>query len=379
MSASEQNYANGRQTATISVGNEGVKDASGFTVDVYEDDDWIDTVDVNESIASGEEKEIEITFSKSVSKEVQTYRFVINQDEDRNTKNNEQEIKLGYADVSLKTTGYYHDNIIDVYAQISNLTARNADVELKVYEDSLDGDIVFQRTIKDVTNADSVVVPFELDRSKMNVTLGKDKLYIVKVTTEDEVCTGDNQYLLLLPTLESEITGVQICDGRANLTYDYDTNKNKSYQLTATTTPTGVKANVNWSSSNNAVATIDASSGNLTIKGTGTAIITAKADDSAKATVTVTVKSVDKTAPKNVKVNSVKVDSVTLSWNALTAVSNKGKFTKVSTVKNAKKTTFLDKKVSSQKMYYYKVRAYKTVKGKKIYGAYSVVKKVKCK
>lgn len=201
---------------------------------------------------------------------------MINQDEDRNTKNNEQEIKLGYADVSLKTTEYYHDNIIDVYAQISNLTARNADVELKVYEDSLDGDIVFQRTIKDVTNADSVVVPFELDRSKMNVTPGKDKLYIVKVTTEDEVCTGDNQYLLLLPTLESEITGVQICDGRANLTYDYDTNKNKSYQLTATTTPTGVKANVNWSSSNNAVATIGASSGNLTIKGTGTAIITAK-------------------------------------------------------------------------------------------------------
>lgn len=46
---------------------------------------------------------------------------MINQDEDRNTKNNEQEIKLGYADVSLKTTEYYHDNIIDVYAQISNL------------------------------------------------------------------------------------------------------------------------------------------------------------------------------------------------------------------------------------------------------------------
>ena len=69
---------------------------------------------------------------------------MINQDEDRNTKNNEQEIKLGYADVSLKTTEYYHDNIIDVYAQISNLTARNADVELKVYEDSLD-EILFSR------------------------------------------------------------------------------------------------------------------------------------------------------------------------------------------------------------------------------------------
>ena len=71
-----------------------------------------------------------------------------------------------------------------MYAQISNLTARNADVELKVYEDSLDRDIVFQRTIKDVTNADSVVVPFELDRSKMNVTPGKvssKKTYYYKV------------------------------------------------------------------------------------------------------------------------------------------------------------------------------------------------------
>ncbi len=63
-----------------------MKDASGFTVDVYEDDDWIDTVDVMKVLLQEKKKEIEITFSKSVSKEVQTYRFVINQDEDRNTK-----------------------------------------------------------------------------------------------------------------------------------------------------------------------------------------------------------------------------------------------------------------------------------------------------
>ena len=113
---------------------------------------------------------------------------MINQDEDRNTKNNEQEIKLGYADVSLKTTEYYHDNIIDVYAQISNLTARNADVELKVYEDSLGGDIVFQRTIKDVTNADSVVVPFELDRSKMILLKLQQKMKFVREITSTYCC-----------------------------------------------------------------------------------------------------------------------------------------------------------------------------------------------
>ena len=35
------------------------------------------------------------------------------------------------------------------------------------------------------------------------------------------------------------------------------------------------------------------------------------------------------------------------------------------------------KKLTRNKTYYVKVRAYKTVKGKKIYGAYSSVKKVK--
>lgn len=62
MSASEQNYANGRQTATISVGNEGVKDASGFTVDVYEDDDWIDTVDVMKVLLQEKKKRLKLHF-----------------------------------------------------------------------------------------------------------------------------------------------------------------------------------------------------------------------------------------------------------------------------------------------------------------------------
>lgn len=62
MSASEQNYANGRQTATISVGNEGVKDASGFTVDVYEDDDWIDTVDVMKVLLQEKKKRLNYIF-----------------------------------------------------------------------------------------------------------------------------------------------------------------------------------------------------------------------------------------------------------------------------------------------------------------------------
>ena len=68
MSASEQNYANGRQTATISVGNEGVKDASGFTVDVYEDDDWIDTVDVMKVLLQEKKKRLKLHFQNPYRK-----------------------------------------------------------------------------------------------------------------------------------------------------------------------------------------------------------------------------------------------------------------------------------------------------------------------
>ena len=48
-------------------------------------------------------------------------------------------------------------------------------------------------------------------------------------------------------------------------------------------------------------------------------------------------------------------------------------------VKAGKSLTVKDTKLSSKKTYYYKVRAYKTVKGKKVYGAYSQVKVVKVK
>ena len=55
------------------------------------------------------------------------------------------------------------------------------------------------------------------------------------------------------------------------------------------------------------------------------------------------------------------------------------KTTKTATVKkgSSKKTTI--KKLAKGKTYYVKVRAYKTVDGKKVYGAWSSVKSVKVK
>lgn len=54
-------------------------------------------------------------------------------------------------------------------------------------------------------------------------------------------------------------------------------------------------------------------------------------------------------------------------------------YKKITTVKNWKKITYTKKKLKKNKKYYFKVRAYKTVEGKKYYSAYSKVKAVKVK
>ena len=77
----------------------------------------------------------------------------------------------------------------------------------------------------------------------------------------------------------------------------------------------------------------------------------------------------------------------TLTWNKISYAtgyeiyrstkSNKG-FKKIATVKGSK-SKYVSKKLKSKKKYYYKVRAFVTVDGKKYYSQYSSVKKVKAK
>ncbi len=54
-------------------------------------------------------------------------------------------------------------------------------------------------------------------------------------------------------------------------------------------------------------------------------------------------------------------------------------FRKIKTIKKGSTKTYTDKKLKKGKKYYYKIRAYRTVDGKKVYSSYSTVKKVKVK
>lgn len=136
------------------------------------------------------------------------------------------------------------------------------------------------------------------------------------------------------------------------------------------------------------VTTYDADTGKVTVKGPGVAKITVKAAattdyKAASKTVTVTV------APKKQSIsliNKIK-KQLTIKWKKNTKASgyqvvystNK-KFTGKKTVRKAKTTTsYKVKGLKKGKKYYVKVRSYKTVNGKRIYGAYSTAKKATIK
>ncbi|MDD7402774.1 MAG: fibronectin type III domain-containing protein [Butyribacter sp.] len=89
-----------------------------------------------------------------------------------------------------------------------------------------------------------------------------------------------------------------------------------------------------------------------------------------------TLKKVTAAGSKKAKVQFAKSKASVSGYQIVYSTSSKFKAAKKVTTK---KTSYTLKKLKKGKKYYVKVRAYKTVDGKKIYGAYSAVKKIKIK
>ena len=88
------------------------------------------------------------------------------------------------------------------------------------------------------------------------------------------------------------------------------------------------------------------------------------------------------------KAKALKNHKAKISWKKVSkangyeiyrATKKAGKYKKVKTIKKAKTVKFTDKKLKKGKKYFYKVRTYKTVDGKKVYGKWSNVAKIKAK
>lgn len=164
----------------------------------------------------------------------------------------------------------------------------------------------------------------------------------------------------------------------------------KAYGSKAFTLNASAKGKLSFVSDNKKVVTVNAK-GKVTIKGTGKATITVKAAATStykaatkKITITVTPKKMKLSSVKSTKKKQIQIkwkkDSRATGYQIVYATNKK--FTKGKKsifVKSNKTTSKSIKKLSSKKNYYVKIRAYKTVNGAKIYGAYSEVKWVKVK
>ncbi len=90
-------------------------------------------------------------------------------------------------------------------------------------------------------------------------------------------------------------------------------------------------------------------------------------------------------APAGLKLSKASSTSIKAAWNKVSgasgyvvyrSTSKTGKYSAITTV-SSKTLSYTNKKLTKGKTYYYKVRAYKTINSKKVYGSYSSVKSVK--
>lgn len=155
----------------------------------------------------------------------------------------------------------------------------------------------------------------------------------------------------------------------------------KTMQLVATPTYSEGEATewrVYWKSSNSGIVKVN-SYGKITAVKPGKATITVY-NGNVKASCVVTVKpkktsfsSLSLLSSGNVKLKWKKNEGVT-GYVIYRATSPNGTYKKVKTIKGANKLTVTLKGFTGSKPYYYKIRAYKTISGKNVYGEYSGVR-----
>lgn len=155
----------------------------------------------------------------------------------------------------------------------------------------------------------------------------------------------------------------------------------KKLQLEATPTYSGSNVTdwmVYWKSSDSSVAKVT-DYGKVTAVNPGKATITVY-NGNIKASCVITVKpakttlsSVSLTSTGKAKLKWKKNSGVT-GYEIYRATSETGKYKKVKTISKASTVTATLASYTGSKPYYYKIRAYKTISGKKVYGDYSAVK-----
>ncbi|MCI9598504.1 MAG: hypothetical protein HFE75_14695, partial [Firmicutes bacterium] len=181
------------------------------------------------------------------------------------------------------------------------------------------------------------------------------------------------------PIAEKPIKAKKITLNANRVTLEEDA----SYMLKASVAPEGTtnKA-IEWTTSDAKIATVG-ETGTIKAICAGNAVITATAKDGSGAKATCQVK-VDPVFSKiSMKAASTGHDSIKLSWSKDKKADGYRVYRRTAENKNfkaiadTKKQGYVDKKLATGQKYAYKVRTYRTIGNKKVYGRYSTIKSVK--
>lgn len=207
--------------------------------------------------------------------------------------------------------------------------------------------------------------------------------------TDDSVSSGKTYYYrlraagyqgsTLIKSAKSDAKSVSTAIPVKKVTLNHDSLKlvcSKSRTLKAAVTPKSASAQAVWKSSSTSIAAVS-QSGKVTAKSVGAATVSVSAG-AHKASCKVTV------VPETVKLTGVKSTGrrVQLNWKKIhsanyyrvyRASSRNGRYKRIG---STTRLTYTDSDVRSGKTYYYKVRAGKTVGGKKYHGGYSDSRRV---
>lgn len=175
-----------------------------------------------------------------------------------------------------------------------------------------------------------------------------------------------------------KVTGVKVNVSKASLAVG------KTKTLKATVAPANAtNKNVTWTTSNKKVAKVSAK-GKVTAVAPGTATITVTTKDGKfkkKTVITVKPKAPDFTLSSTKRTATIEYKKVSGAdgYQIYRADSKNGKYYKIADRAQKKMGICTSYKLKAKHTYYYKIRTYQTVNGKKLYSSYSAVKKVKTK
>lgn len=203
------------------------------------------------------------------------------------------------------------------------------------------------------------------------VTAKKAGTAVITARTADGLSTSAT-----ITVKNVKVTGVKLNAKKVTRTVG------KTKQLKATVRPSNAtNKGVTWTSSNKKVATVT-SKGKVRAKSPGKATITVKTKDGkykAKAVITVKPKNTSFTLKGNASsvVVTYKKRAGIDGYQIYRSEKKKGGYERVTTRTKKKGGQYTSVGVRANRTYYYKMRTYKVVKGKKIYSTFSAAKKVR--